>query len=488
MNHKTVLYTIIALVISSSIFFFGYRKSADPQEVYRVYLDGKSIGLIYSKDELENYIDNGEQEIKKKYNVDKVYIPNNLKIVKEITYNEKIESAEVIYEHMKEQSAFTIKGYKITVKGIEEMTEDGNVKTDDVVINVLDKQVFIDSINNTIKAFVDEDAYNKFLNNTQDPIKDVGTLIEDVYVQNDILIKETNISIKDQIFLNSDDLSKYLLFGTLAEQEKYVVQSGDTIESVSYNNKLSVGEFLIANEQFNSASNLLYPGQVVSLGLIQPVIKVVEEKNVVTIETNAYNTIYEDDENLPIGYEEIKQKGEDGTSRVTKIIKEINGEIKEALPVSDEKIKPVVSQIIIRGQKYISGVGNLKVWHWPTAPNYIITSNYAWRWGKFHKGLDISGPCYGSPIYAANNGVVEKAVYNHSVNGNYIYINHNNGYYSEYAHMADLKVKEGQTVESGQLIGTMGESGYAFGVHLHFGIFIGHPNHGNAINPLQFYR
>ncbi len=488
MNHKTVLYTIIALVISSSIFFFGYRKSADPQEVYRVYLDGKSIGLIYSKDELENYIDNGEQEIKKKYNVDKVYIPNNLKIVKEITYNEKIESAEVIYEHMKEQSAFTIKGYKITVKGIEEMTEDGNVKTDDVVINVLDKQVFIDSINNTIKAFVDEDAYNKFLNNTQDPIKDVGTLIEDVYVQNDILIKETNISIKDQIFLNSDDLSKYLLFGTLAEQEKYVVQSGDTIESVSYNNKLSVGEFLIANEQFNSASNLLYPGQVVSLGLIQPVIKVVEEKNVVTIETNAYNTIYEDDENLPIGYEEIKQKGEDGTSRVTKIIKEINGEIKEALPVSDEKIKPVVSQIIIRGQKYISGVGNLKVWHWPTAPNYIITSNYAWRWGKFHKGLDIAGTGYGSPIYAANNGVVEKAVYNHSVNGNYIYINHNNGYYSEYAHMADLKVKEGQTVESGQLIGTMGESGYAFGVHLHFGIFIGHPNHGNAINPLQFYR
>lgn len=488
MNHKTVLYTIIALVLSSSIFFFGYKKSADPQEVYRVYLDGKSIGLIYSKDELENYIDNGEQEIKKKYNVDKVYIPNNLKIVKEITYNEKIESAEVIYEHMKEQSAFTIKGYKITVKGTEEMTEDGNVKTDDVVINVLDKQVFIDSINNTIRAFVDEDAYNKFLNNTQEPIKDVGTLIEDVYVQNDILIKETNISIKDQIFLNSDDLSKYLLFGTLAEQEKYVVQSGDTIESVSYNNKLSVGEFLIANEQFNSASNLLYPGQVVSLGLIQPVIKVVEEKNVVTIETNAYNTIYEDDENLPIGYEEIKQKGEDGTSRVTKIIKEINGEIKEALPVSDEKIKPVVSQIIIRGQKYISGVGNLKVWHWPTAPNYIITSNYAWRWGKFHKGIDIAGTGYGSPIYAANNGVVEKAVYNHSVNGNFIYINHNNGYYSEYAHMADLKVKEGQTVESGQLIGTMGESGYAFGVHLHFGIFIGHPYGGNAINPLQFYR
>lgn len=487
MNHKTILYTIIALVLSSSIFFFGYRKSSDPQEVYRVYLDGNSIGLIYSKDELEQYIDKGENAIKEKYNVDKVYIPNNLKIVKEITYNEKVESAASIYDQIKEQASFTIKGYKITIKGIEEMTEEGTVKNDDIIINVLDKQVFIDSVNNTIKAFIDEESYDKFMNNTQEPIKNTGTLIEDIYVQNDIVIKEANVSIKDQIFLSSDDLSKYLLFSTLEEQQKYTVQPGDTIESVSFNNRLSIGEFLIANEQFTSANNLLYPGQEVSLGLIQPALKVVEEKYVVTIEDNAYTTIYEDDNTLAMGTEIIKQKGENGTSRVTKIIKEVNGEIREALPVSEEKIKPVVTQIVIRGQKYVSGVGSLKNWHWPTAPNYVISSPYGWRWGKLHQGIDISGTGYGSPIYAVSNGVVEVAKYNDSINGTYIHINHNNGYYTEYAHMADLKVQEGQTVEAGQLIGTMGATGYAFGVHLHFGVYYGRPHIGTSVNPMQFF-
>ena len=48
MNPKTILYTIIALIMSSSVFLFNSSTASDPQEVYRVYLDGKSIGLIYS--------------------------------------------------------------------------------------------------------------------------------------------------------------------------------------------------------------------------------------------------------------------------------------------------------------------------------------------------------------------------------------------------------------------------------------------------------
>ena len=53
--------------------------------------------------------------------------------------------------------------------------------------------------------------------------------------------------------------------------------------------------------------------------------------------------------------------------------------------------------------------------------------------------------------------------------------------------MADLKVQEGQTVEAGQLIGTMGATGYAFGVHLHFGVYYGRPHIGTSVNPMQFF-
>ena len=486
MNNKTIIYVILALVLSSSVLFLGYKKVTDPQEVYRVYLDGESIGLIYSKKDLEKYIDTKQENIKEKYGVDKVYIPNNLDIVKEITYNEKIESTVAIYDKIKDISPFTIKGYKITIKGVEEITDTGTEMTDDVVINVLDKQVFVDSIDNTIGAFIDEESYDKFLKDIQEPIKETGTIIEDVYLENDILIKEANISIEEQIFMTTDDLCKYLLFGTLEDQQKYTVRLGDTIETVAFNNKLSVGEFLIANDQFNSVDNLLYEGQEVTLGIIKPAFKVVEVQHVVTDEVNQYKTIYEDDATLIIGTEYVKQEGENGLSRVTRKVKKVNGDIVEALPAGEEELKPTVTKIVVRGQRQVSNVGGGN-WHWPTATPYVISSPYGWRWGKFHKGVDISGTGRGSPIYAANNGVVTKAEYN-SYNGNYIYIDHNNGYLSEYAHMDSLNVKVGQVVEAGQIIGTMGDTGFSTGVHLHFGIWSGNPASASAYNPLHFYN
>ena len=487
MKQKTIIYTILALILSTSVFFFENTKNYDPQEVYRVYLDGESIGLIYSKDSFEDHIDREEETIKKQYNVEKVYIPNNLDIVKEITYNEKVESVAAIYDKIKDKTSFTIKGYKITIKGIEDVTEQGTIKNDDIVINVLDKEVFVKSIQDTIGAFIDEEDYSKFLNNKQEEIKETGTIIEDVYLKNDILIKEDNISIKDEIFLNSDDLSKYLLFGTLEEQQKYIVKAGDTIESVSFNNKLSVGEFLIANEQFDSVDNLLYAGQEVTLGIIKPAVKVVEEDYTVAIEDSHYDTIYEDDNNLAIGTEILKQKGEDGLVKVSRRITSINGDVTKVDPIDTEIIKPSVSQIIIRGKKYIPSVGNLKYWYWPTAPAYYISSVFGWRWGTMHEGLDITGTGLGSPIYAANNGVVVEAGYT-PVNGNYVLINHNNGYYSIYAHMQMLNVKLGQIVAGGQKIGTMGSTGYSTGPHLHFGIYYGYPFRGGvAYNPLRFY-
>ena len=78
MNKKFLISTIICLVLCSSIFFMGYKRVKSPKELFRVYLDGVSIGYIESKEELEAYIDDKEDEIKNKYGVDKVFLPNNL--------------------------------------------------------------------------------------------------------------------------------------------------------------------------------------------------------------------------------------------------------------------------------------------------------------------------------------------------------------------------------------------------------------------------
>ena len=57
MNKKTIIYIIIGILLSGTVFLTGYTKYKNPDELYRVYLSGKTIGYIKSKDELEKYID-----------------------------------------------------------------------------------------------------------------------------------------------------------------------------------------------------------------------------------------------------------------------------------------------------------------------------------------------------------------------------------------------------------------------------------------------
>ncbi len=488
MNKKNLFFIIIAAIISSSIFFVGYTNKTNPKNLYRVYLSGKTIGYINSKRELEDYIDVKEAEIKSKYNVDNVYAPKNLNVVNEITYNKKISSIEEIYNIIKEQAPFTISGYTINIKGVEEINETSKTYTDDVVINVLDKSIFEEAVNQIIKVFVDEKDYNKYKLNSQEKITNTGKIIESIYIQNEMTIKQNKISTSDIIFTNTSDLSKYLLFGTLEEQKKYIVKPGDTIEKISYNNKLSVEEFLIANKEFNDSSNLLYDGQEVTLGILKPAFKTIEEDYVVEFEDSNYKTEIVYDNSMLSGVERVKQQGVNGKNKVSKKVKKINGEVKSAVVIESQEIVPAQNKIIVRGNGTIS-IGRVGNWAWPTKTPYVITSGYGWRWGKIHKGLDISGTGHGSPIYAANDGVVLESRYD-SFNGNFIVINHNNGYYTIYAHMSALLVKKGEIVTIGQQIGKMGATGYAFGAHLHFGVWRGYPDRSasTSVNPLSLYR
>ena len=72
-------------------------------------------------------------------------------------------------------------------------------------------------------------------------------------------------------------------------------------------------------------------------------------------------------------------------------------------------------------------------------------------------------------------------------NGNYLVIKQDNGYHTLYAHLSKKLVNEGDKVSKGQLIGIMGQTGYATGVHLHFAVWEGYPYQSNSVNPLNFY-
>ena len=102
-------------------------------------------------------------------------------------------------------------------------------------------------------------------------------------------------------------------------------------------------------------------------------------------------------------------------------------------------------------------------WIWPA--DGVISDTFGTRQGK-HKGLDIAGEL-NSPIFAVEAGTVEKSYYSDTY-GNVVFVNHPSGYVTVYAHLSSRLVNEGQRVKRGEIIGKMGMTGQATGVHLHF--------------------
>lgn len=109
-----------------------------------------------------------------------------------------------------------------------------------------------------------------------------------------------------------------------------------------------------------------------------------------------------------------------------------------------------------------------------------VNSKYGWRDGKMHKGIDINLN-KGDEVVAAFDGMIRIADVKGGY-GNVVIIRHYNGLETVYAHLSKIKVKPGQFVFSGQLIGLGGSTGRSSGPHLHFEIrFKGHPINPSSI-------
>lgn len=487
----------IVLVIMESASYVYY----DARNVYRVYLNGESLGLINSKKDLEDYINKTQETIKQKYNVKNVYIPNGLRIEEETTYNEKIETVESIYNKISQQEDFTINGYIVTISDIKttKNKENDEKKTEKIkeYIYLLDKSILEPAINDVVKSFVNEKQYQDYLNETKKDQTALGTIIENVYLKEQISIKKGKIPVNSEIYSDSQELARYLLFGTNKKNKTYKVKSGDNVKSIAYNNKMSTTELLIANHNITDENSLLYTGQEIIISYINPVITIVEETHSVKKESTRYKTIEKKDNSLYEGTTKVVQQGQKGISKITRKIEKRNGAITQALIVSTEVLKDPIPKIVKVGTKqaasassYYGGPVNVSgSWGWPTTSHYTITTYFGYQLrsdigessARWHDGMDISVGC-GAPIYAANGGTVIFAGWGGGY-GNEVEIRHGNGVVTFYGHLNSIGVSKGQTVSKGQYIGAMGNTGYSFGCHLHYGLNV----NGSMGDPLSLY-
>ena len=130
--------------------------------------------------------------------------------------------------------------------------------------------------------------------------------------------------------------------------------------------------------------------------------------------------------------------------------------------------------------KASEATGALPTFRWPVRGK-VITSYGAKTNGKANDGINLAVP-EGTPVKAAEDGVVAYSGNELKGYGNLVLVRHSNGYVTAYAHASELLVKRGDTIKRGQIIAKSGQSGEVGSPQLHFEIRKG----SSPVDPLQF--
>lgn len=161
------------------------------------------------------------------------------------------------------------------------------------------------------------------------------------------------------------------------------------------------------------------------------------------------------------------------------LMQEIAAKEKE---LEEAKYDEYLAKLALQGENPPSSAS----WISPVS-GFTLTSPFGMRlhpvlgYYRMHNGIDMAC-AQGTPIYATRAGKVTVASYQAGGAGNYVSINHLDGFASIYMHMTHYVVSAGQSVSQGQLIGYVGSTGISTGPHLHFGISYA----GTYVNPLAY--
>lgn len=234
-----------------------------------------------------------------------------------------------------------------------------------------------------------------------------------------------------------------------------------------------------------------------------------EKESEIALLNEAYQKSEDEIQRLALEEEKMNQSKEELEAlnaslelQEQEIVEQIRKQQEEAERIAEQKRQEALKQ---QQQQQQSG-GNVNVvvpdtspsasgFSWPTPGFYYISSYYGARWGTLHKGIDIAGGgIAGSPVVASKAGTVITVVTSCSHNypksgrccgngyGNYVTIAHDGTYSTVYGHLNSVNVSVGDYVSQGQVIGTVGTTGFSTGYHLHFEV----RKNGVAQNPNNY--
>lgn len=275
--------------------------------------------------------------------------------------------------------------------------------------------------------------------------------------------------------LETPEAALEILSGDVKQAKAYKVQADDTLWDIAKKYDTTVEHLLAINDNI---SDNIKEGMEIKVEETVPRLSVRSIQTVSLTEPVPYKVEKIKDDSVYEGRTVVSQKGKDGSAKVLARITKVNGIEVDKNVLESETISQPIAQIEKIGTKErppTTGSGTF------INPSFgTLSSRYGRRWGRSHNGIDIAGN-YNSPIKAADGGVVTYAGWM-SGYGNYIVIDHENGYQTAYGHNASLLAGVGDRVAKGDVIAKMGNTGRSTGTHLHFEV----RKNGQYVNPLQY--
>jgi murein DD-endopeptidase MepM/ murein hydrolase activator NlpD len=456
-----IVQTVSVLGLTAVMVATGHHYvEANMVEVYHVMVDGADIGIVSSKDIVNQYIAKKQDELKEQFpNVHMELPVDGVSFEAEKAFKKEADNAAVLAELDRE--------LKPQAYGVE-------LRVDGKLFGLVKDEATANAILEQIKA--------PFLPKGKDaaPVtalaegaasKPDNVQVDKVdFVQN-VQLQEVKISPND--VMKPEDVLKKLQAGD-TQPTTYVVQKGDCVSCIA--KKFGIPKQLIYQKNPWINDDMIKVGDKLDLTVLKPPLSVKTEETVVENQEVQYDTDYIKDDTLRAGVIQPISPGKNGLKKVTFHVTKIDGQMVSEEVTNEEMIEPPVTAKARKGTKVVLGEGTGK-FAWPVL-GPTITSPFGMRWGKLHKGIDITG---NTTILAADNGKVVETGYKDDY-GNYVIINHQNGYETLYGHLSTISVSQGKIVEKGEKIGVMGATGDATGVHLHFEI---HKN-GSLENPLKY--
>ena len=262
---------------------------------------------------------------------------------------------------------------------------------------------------------------------------------------------------------------------------EYIVQSGDTLSEISIKVNIPMDELVAMNSSLDSVNSTIRVGDKLTITIPEPELSLLHTQDVYVEEIYDAPVQYVDNTSWYTTQTKVLQQPSAGFRKAVLRISYENDTEKDREVLDQVVLKEAVPKIVERGTKipptYIKPISGGRI------SSYFGKRKAPTKGAStYHKAVDWAIP-RGTAVKASCGGTVAKAGWG-SGYGYVVYINHDDGRQTRYAHLSKVLVKAGQRVQQGDLIAKSGNTGVSSGPHLHFELLI----NGRQVDPLKYIR